>query len=329
MAKELLLYSGLYDYSVESLINQINDAMGEDVTMRVNSPGGNLFASWGLFAKVKEHGDIRMKVDGLAASAAGCLTLYAKSVECLSVSRFMLHRADGYVSTDQEKELLNSINADLRKQMESRIDAAKFKKITGYSIDDMFNPETRVNVWLTASQAKKIGLVNKVTELKPEQEAAMAEATTEFAMRIAATLEEPTTKEKNQKNTDMTIEKLKAEFPAVYASIVAEAEKTGRKAEQERVKAWIAWAKIDPDAVAKGIAGTEEVTASVISEMSVKALSAKSLKDIETDSAEGVEVGKGGDGKAVTAQAKEEAAYMANVNALLGRKPKEAAKAAV
>lgn len=323
MPKELLLYSGLYDYSVESLITQINDVMDEAVTMRINSPGGNLFASWGLFAKVKEHGEITMKVDGLAASAAGCLTLYAKYVECLSVSRFMLHRADGYVSTDQEKELLNSINADLRKQMEARFDAAKFKKITGYSIDDMFNPETRVNVWLTASQAKKIGLVNKVTELKPEQEAAMAEATTEFAMRIAATLEEPTTKEKS-KPSDMTIEKLKAEFPAVYASIVEAAKKAGQEAEQARVKGWLAWAKVDAEAVQKGIAEGKEVTMEVVSEMSAKAASVKALKNAEDDSAAGVqtdepETGKVDDPK-IKASAKELVAFMADVDKHLGRK---------
>lgn len=287
MAKEITLYQYLSDWSVEEIINKLEENMNQDVTMRVNSFGGAVFPSYGLFAKVKEHGSVYMKVDGIAASGAANLLLYAKEAEALSVSKIMLHRADAYTETDEQKALLNSINADLRKQLEMKVDADKFKQVTGYTIDQMFDPQTRVNIWLTAKQAKQIGLITKVINLTPEQEKevakAQAELESQFAMRIAASLN-PTTTENLPKTSDMTIEKLKAEHPAIYASIVEEAKKEGIKAEQERVKAWMAWAKIDAEKVNKAIAEGTAFSMSDMSELSAKAASMKHIANAEADS---------------------------------------------
>lgn len=328
MPKEILLYNYyLSNYSVEALIEKLEAAIDDDVTLRVNCFGGEVFAAWGLFAKVKEHGSVSMKVDGVAASGAGNLLLYAKYVECLSVSRVMLHRANASVETESEKAFLNSVNVDLRKQLEMKVDADKFKTVTGYTIEQMFNPETRIDIWLNASQLKKLGLVSKVTQLTPTQEKEMASATAElelqFAQKIAASLEgNPTSENKDKsKNTDMTIEKLKAEFPAVYAAIVAEAKKAGQEAEQARVKAWLAFAKIDAEAVQKGITEGKEMSIEVIAEFTGKAASAQALKNAEDDSAKGIKTEEQSAGTAgATVKAKELASFMNEVNKQLGRK---------
>lgn len=272
MAKELLIYSELYSYSITSMIEALEQNINEDVVIRVNSPGGNVFASWGLFAKIKEHGNVSIKVDGIAASGAFNMLLYAKNVEALDVSRFMAHRSDAYTENDEQKALLNSINADLKKQLEARVSPEKFKEVTGYTIDDMFNPDTRVNIWLTAAQMKKLGIVSKVTKMKPEEEKSMAEAMAHWSFDKIAAEHNP----EPVKNTDMTLEEIKSKFPAVYAQIVA----LGVAAEKTRVNAWMAFKAIDPDAVAKGISEGKEVDTQVMSEMIVKAQSSAALNVI-------------------------------------------------
>lgn len=287
MAKEILLYSSMYSWSVTEIIAALNIHADEEVTIRVNSPGGNVFDSWGLFAKMKEHGNVTVKVDGLAASSAFNLLLYAKNVEALDVSTIMLHRADAYAETDEQKQMLAKINKDLRTKLEARVDADSFKKVTGYTMDDMFNPETRVNIWLTSKQAKELGIVSKIVKLKPEEQQAMAEAMAHWTLEVAA---EHNPTEKNSNPTNMTLAKLKAEHPGVYQEVLAEVSKSiaeaATKKEQTRVKAWLAYVQIDAAAVLKGINEGIEVDAAVMAEMQVKAFSKNGLKSLETDSPE-------------------------------------------
>jgi hypothetical protein len=132
----------------------------------------------------------------------------------------------------------------------------------------------------------------------------------------------------------MTIEKLKAEHPAVYAAIVAEvtanAEKKGVEAERERVKAWLAYAQIDAVSVAKGISEGTQVTPSVMAEMQVKAFSKNGLANIKADSAGTTATPDNASPaapQAASEKQKETDAFMKDVLALCGVKPKaEAAK---
>lgn len=271
----------MYSWSVTEIIEALNVNADEEVTIRVNSPGGSVFDSWGLFAKMKEHGNVTAKVDGLAASSAFNLLMYAKNVEALDVSTIMLHRADAYADTEEQKQMLAKINKDLRAKLEARVDADNFKKVTGYTMDDMFNPETRVNIWLTAKQAKELGIVSKITKLKPEEQKAMAEAMAHWTLNVAA--------EHNPANsnpTNMTLEQLKAQHPALYNQIYAEASAAAIKAERIRVNTFLAWVKADPVAVMKAIKEGTEATSDVIAELQVKAMSAEGLKNLENDSHE-------------------------------------------
>lgn len=280
MAKEILLYTGLNNWSVADLITALDENSNTDVTIRVNSPGGDVFSSWGLFAKMKEHGNVTAKVDGLAASGAFNMLMYAKEVEALDVSMLMLHRADAYTETEEQKMILANVNKDLRKKLESKIDADKFKQVTGHTIDDLFNPETRVNIWLSAKQAKDLGIVSKIVKMNPEQQRAMAQAMASWNFQVAA-------EHKPENNTSMTLEKFKAENPSLYNQLVAEiktnVEASVVKAERERVAAWMAYSEIDPKAVAEGITKGEAVTMAVMTAMQVKALSKNGLSNLKED----------------------------------------------
>lgn len=273
MAKEILLYSGIYNFVAADIITAMDEAANEDIVMRINSPGGDVFAGWGIIAKMCERTmATTIKADGFVASMAANICLYASKVECLDVTRFLFHRADGPTSTPEDQAFLNSINADLKKKMCAKIDDAALQELTGYSINDMFNPEKRIDVVLTAAQAKKVGLVDKINKVSPAE----LKAYNEKYYSIAALSSMPLARVSEVKplnSKKMTIAELKASHPDVYAAIIAE----GVAQEKDRVGAYMAFLAVAPKEVSEGIKGDKPLSQTQMAEFSLKAVSSKVL----------------------------------------------------
>jgi len=209
----------------------------------------------------------------------------------------MIHRASGFVENEQDQKLLDAINKDLRRALESKIDQEKFEKITGFTMDDIFEGEKRIDVWLTAAEAKKVGLIDKVNKIIDEKEG-MKAVSERFAafnkFNPEATLEDPEKKAKNpeakivdgnnklnnENPENMTLDKLKAEFPDVFASVLA----LGVKAEKDRTGSYLAFGDVDFEAVKKGIESGEELSRTATAEFIRKEFSAKALVDLKGDS---------------------------------------------
>lgn len=285
MSKELLLYSHIFDFTAETLITGIEENMDEPIAIRANTPGGDVMAGWGIIAKMQEHGDITMKIDGTVASMGTFIAIFANNVEALDVSKIHLHRATGNVDDQEDQDFVDSVNADLKKKLKAKIDEAKFKEITGVSINQLFDSEKRVNVTLSAKEAKQVGLVDKVITLKPSE----VKAFQEKYFKIAASengVDEPVTKPIKNKPKPKTmsiealkIETLKAEHPDLFKEIYDQ----GVNAERDRVGAWAAFSDVDPKAVKEGIEGGEPLSQKVMAELTLKSVSAKAVKDIEAD----------------------------------------------
>jgi ATP-dependent protease ClpP protease subunit len=312
MAKELLLYYGLYNFTCEELIKSIDANMDEEIVLRVNSPGGDVFSSWGVFAKMIEHGNVTVKVDGLAASGAANLLMYANKAESLDISRFLFHRANAYVDTPEQQVWLDKINADLRKKLEAKVSADLFKEVTGHTYDEMFNPETRLDIWLDAKQMKKLGIISKITKLTPAIEKTMAE----FSFKVAASMAEDTPPIPTKNPSNMTPEEFKAKHPEAYASIV----KASTDAERRRVKAWMAYNSVDPAKVKDGIDKGEEVTADVMAEMQVAMMAPEYLEKLKKDSAKSVTTAADPNPTAQTDKTKVDAAFENDIRRQLGLK---------
>jgi len=128
MARELLLYSGIYDFTAKMLITEMETHAGEDIVIRINSPGGSVFSGWGIASKIQEHtGKVTIKVDGMAASMAAVLLPFADTVEVLDVTKIMIHKVVSDVENEAEKQLLFEINDSLKKKLKAKIDSAKLK----------------------------------------------------------------------------------------------------------------------------------------------------------------------------------------------------------
>jgi len=166
-----MLYSQIWDFVAESFILRLNELEGLDATCRVNSPGGSVFAGWGMIAAVIEFtGTLKIKVDGMAASMAAYLIIFVADVECSDVSQFLLHPAQGDVRNDEDQKFLDDVNRSLKSKMKQKFNADIFLSVTGHTIDDMF--EKNIDIRLNAKQAKKIGLVKKINRLDPADQQA-------------------------------------------------------------------------------------------------------------------------------------------------------------
>ncbi len=283
MAKEILIYSPIYDFVAENFISQLNDANGKDVTVRVNSPGGSVFAGWGMIAKSQEYkGELKVKVDGNASSMAAIFLLFHKNVEALNVSTFTLHRASAMNPTDEQSQMLKKINGDIRRAFEAKLDIAALENMSGVLIDDFFNSDEVIDVNINALQAKQIGLIDSINELD-------ASAMDELSMKIAAISEKENKREK-QVNTKteikMDIKALKNDHPALYAEVVALGKKEGVASERDRVGAWMAFGDVDFQAVTKGIKEGLELSATVTAELSRKSFAAQAVAGMESDNAD-------------------------------------------
>lgn len=326
MAKEVLLYGTIYSsYDSKEFVNALEEAKDQDIVVRVNTDGGDVEEGFAMVCKFADHKKKKSaKVDAKANSMGLFFLCYCAYVECYDISGFLLHRAaySSYVENNPDHmtqamwDSLKKINDKLRAALEAKIDVARFKKITGYTLDDVFNTPGRLDVELSAQDALAIGLVNKINQLTPEAAADINGRVDKIAahaptsLRVTAAVP-PTT----SKTTDMTIEQLKKEHPALYASIFDE----GVKAERDRVGAWMAFQKADPERVAKAIKEGNALSQTDMAELGVKMFSANALDKLKEEAAGDITTSAAGQ-KAKTEAEKTAAAFEAEVDAALGIK---------
>lgn len=291
MPKPIYLFTGIYNYVAESFARSLDEAVSEDTNVYINSPGGDVLAGWSMIGKLNERKTKSIgKVGGQAMSMAANMLLYFDEVEALDVSRIMFHRASMYTENEEQKAFLNSVNADLRKQMEAKIDSAQLKALKGVSIKDLFENEKRIDLFLTAAEAKKIGLVNKVVKLQPNQVKAFSDMSSPDSFNpsvVAAMFDEPVSTDPNPVNSNpnpinnntMTIEELREKHPQVYAQAV----EAGRADERDRVQAIMVYADADLTAVKAAIDGGKPLTAKQTQEFLVKLTAAGQLNKLAAE----------------------------------------------
>lgn len=283
MIKPILLYGSFGGQLVTDTMRSLSEATSETI-MRISSNGGSPEDTWGLVAVMNEFEyKIKIKVDGRAHSTAAFLLAYSDDVEALDVSEFLIHRAaysrwleeSETFFTEQVKGNLKRINDSLRKALEAKIDVDKFEKIAGISLDDIFDMDSRKEVFLNARQAKQIGLINKITKITPEKKAEIEMFGSGFS--IAAETEESREKTNNRK---MTREEFKIAHPEAYAEIFKE----GVESEKDRVGAWFGFADVDLKAVKEGIDGGKDISQTVMVELTRKSIAKAAAGDAESDS---------------------------------------------
>lgn len=166
-AAEVLLYDVIGEdpffgggISAKTFREQVKGIKAKSMSLRVNSPGGDVFEAGAMMAALDEFkGNITVDIDGLAASAASYLIMAADEIRLGTNAMMMIHDPYGGVlgTADDmraQAELLDKVKGQI-------LDAYQRKSKTARKqLDAWMKAET----WFTGQEAVDAGLADKVTE---------------------------------------------------------------------------------------------------------------------------------------------------------------------
>ena len=153
--------------SPESFAKTLTAIKTPVINLRINSPGGDVFAGRAMEAAIREHpSTVIAHVDGYAASAASIVALAADQVQISDGAFFMIHNAWTVIGGNAV-EFVKA--ADLLGKVDSTLIETYAKK-TGadpLQIAAWMAAET----WFTAKESVAAGLATKITEYAPKNTA--------------------------------------------------------------------------------------------------------------------------------------------------------------
>lgn len=135
------------------------DPNATEITLRINSGGGDVFEALALYNWLKGHSvKVKVYIDGLCASAASIIAMAGDEVYMPSNALMMIHNPVGGVYGDSAdmaamSELLNKIRDSIVSVYESRT------KMSRDSIIKLMDAET----WMNGEEAKLYGFIDTVT----------------------------------------------------------------------------------------------------------------------------------------------------------------------
>lgn len=132
----------------------------DDITVWINSPGGDCIAAARIYNMLTEYnGRVTVKVDGLAASAASVIAMAGDKVLVSPVSMLMIHNP-ATIAMGDHKDMQKAIDM-LNEVKESIMNAYAAK--TGLSrakLSRLMDEET----WMNANRAVELGFADGIIE---------------------------------------------------------------------------------------------------------------------------------------------------------------------
>lgn len=131
---------------------------GGNVTVWINSPGGDCFAAAQIYNMLKDYkGKVTVKIDGIAASAASVIAMAGDVVQMSPVGMLMIHNPST-VSWGDHKEMQKAIDM-LNECKESIINAYEIKTgLPRNRLSKLMDEET----WMNANKSLELGFVDEI-----------------------------------------------------------------------------------------------------------------------------------------------------------------------
>lgn len=210
-----------------------------DVTIHINSTGGEVYAAIAIYNKIRSFtGNVTVIVDGIAASAASVIAMAGKTVKMASGALFMIH--------DPSVVMWDAVQLDDVKKIENWLEgttkaiAGIYARKTGKSEDEI-REMMRSETWMTDQEAVENGFADEVEDGTPVQIA----MSTDRKMLMAAGRQFDVSKcinmpkfkvydeqphkqplhhiDTNKEVDNMDLKELKEKNPDLYASLMSEA----------------------------------------------------------------------------------------------------------
>jgi ATP-dependent Clp protease, protease subunit len=129
------------------------------ITLSVNSPGGQLFDGLAISNALRQHpATVTARVMGYAASAATVVLMGADTIEAPANTFLMLHKASSgaWGNADEMRG-----TADVLDKIDTSMMAIYANRM-GKSVEDVAAMLSDGDLWLTAQEAKDLGLIDTV-----------------------------------------------------------------------------------------------------------------------------------------------------------------------
>ncbi|MBD5128447.1 MAG: Clp protease ClpP [Ruminococcaceae bacterium] len=151
-----------------------------DITVWINSPGGDCFAAAQIYNMLKDYkGKVTVKIDGIAASAASVIAMAGDVVQMSPVGMMMIHNPST-ISWGDHKDMQRAIEM-LDECKESIINA--YERKTGLArnrLSKLMDEET----WMNANKAVELGFADEIIggESKAENSVMFSQKTVNNAL---------------------------------------------------------------------------------------------------------------------------------------------------
>jgi len=192
---EIIIYDVIgYPYNdAFDLVRALGEIKGKNITIRINSPGGDVFDGLAIYNALREHkARVTTKNEGIASSIASIIALAGDEVQAHKNAMYMIH--DPWVLTAGNQYELRDIADILAKISVNMVDIYSDNSNIGKrELKEMMKEET----WLTAKEAKDRGFVDTVLDT------GVAKANFDLSMFANVPAGEPTIRKKEQALRDV------------------------------------------------------------------------------------------------------------------------------
>lgn len=146
------------DEVTPSLFKQELESGDGNITLWINSPGGDVFAAAQIYNMLMDYPhDVTVKIDALAASAASVIAMAGTKVLMSPVAMIMVHNPATIAIGDSE-EMQKAIDM-LAEVKESIMNAYEIKSgLSRHKISQLMDAET----WMNAKEAVKLGFADEI-----------------------------------------------------------------------------------------------------------------------------------------------------------------------
>ncbi|WP_010651592.1 head maturation protease, ClpP-related [Oceanobacillus massiliensis] len=143
-----------------------------DITIWINSPGGDVFAAAQIYNMLMDYqGNVKVKIDGLAASAASVIAMAGTEVLMSPVAMMMIHNPMTVAIGDSKE--MQKASEMLSEVKESIINAYEIKTgLARSKISHLMDAES----WFNAKKAVELGFADRILFEADEKEEEELEA---------------------------------------------------------------------------------------------------------------------------------------------------------
>lgn len=146
--------------SAQSLVPQIRGIKGGTINLRINSPGGDVFAAQAICQAIRDtSAHVTAHIDGYAASAATVIATAADEIRASEGAMYMVHCGWTFAMGNA---IEMRATADLLDKVDSTI-SAQYARKTGLSEDKVL-AIMQAETWYTAQEAVDAKFIDSISE---------------------------------------------------------------------------------------------------------------------------------------------------------------------